>query len=154
MATLLAERIYRLRLRLAELDLPADEIHDEHCALMLLDGWPEEAQFPTGSRIYGVPREDSDFDIVVRCDAERVPELVASGFREVFRSGAGACLRRGPQNAIVCFTGTEFERWREARQLCLDTAPIDRDTAVRIHRDRNIGGYERDTTPAPELALA
>lgn len=95
--------------------------------------------FLTGSRVYGSPREDSDYDLVVlidKDDANRlatgsddgIGELAAKYGQEVTN------LQFGKLNLILVYTQEEFDFWRrvtnELHSIAASKGPVLRDFAV------------------------
>ena len=72
--------------------------------------------FLTGSRVYGRPREDSDWDLAVRCDKETAQRLAAVSDMESpdqsdsEYSATSACIpvRFGVLNLLLCVTDESF----------------------------------------------
>ena len=101
----------------------------------------EHLPFITGSRVYGSPTEDSDLDIVIRCD-----RYVAA----VLESLIGKCssdydhesvsVQCGRINLHLCTTDREYDRWRLGTRSCEVVAPIDRETAKKLMR---VAGVDR-----------
>lgn len=109
----------------------------------------------TGSRYYGQPREDSDFDILV--DGTQVP------YDWISSKGARYCPRRDSAtrkevpdgirsyyleligrsyNFIWCETKKVLAERLEARELCFRERPVTRTRAVEIHEEVSRRGPE------------
>lgn len=94
--------------------------------------------FITGSRWYGAPKHDSDLDIVLCCPSKYWPLLhpscdkVNSDEPEYTRSSLN--YRYGKLNLIIVSSRWYYLRWRLARFICWCKSPINRDTAVAIHK--------------------
>ena len=93
--------------------------------------------FLTGSRVYGTPRETSDYDLVVRCDNDTYHALLRAsegrgGSRDPpIRFGRLDIIAIGPD-------GDLFDRWKHARDKCLAEKPVTRDRAIQIHQEEGI----------------
>ena len=91
----------------------------------------EPRPFPTGSRVYGTPRADSDYDVVVLFKdgelaylAERIKERGVSANRK------NLSLRIDAWN-LVCFTlPLEYEAWRLATEELEKRKPVTKDEAI------------------------
>lgn len=89
--------------------------------------------FLTGSRVYGAPKPDSDYDLVVFADADVVRQLrMAAGVK------TGEPIRFGVLNLIPVSSEAEYDAWHDATAQCLVKASVDgpltRDEAVAIHK--------------------
>lgn len=125
----------------------------------------------TGSRVYGKPTKDSDYDYLWRCgqwdEWLRVAAfLLKRGFEfgGSFDSRNGLprldddeamfiSFKRGPLNIIVVTDDDQWERWLVARAACVAEAPIDRDRAVVLHTRYGVGPEGNYTTPLDELLV-
>jgi predicted nucleotidyltransferase len=111
---------------------------------------PDARAFLTGSRCYGEPREDSDVDVVVRCDhelglllrrfADPTPP-VGDGDGDGDEYGGHVALRFGALNLILCYDDESFETWREGTDALLaehfnDWKPITRERAIEEFKKR------------------
>ena len=97
--------------------------------------------FLTGSHAYGTPHEDSDVDLVVRCDHATMITLVAlfapTRLEEQERkkeSGDGDThqFRIGKLNLIICTTDARFEAWKKGTATLQVIAPVTREQACKM----------------------
>lgn len=105
--------------------------------------------FLTGSRVYGTPHEDSDVDLVVLVTEEEKQKLI-----EESDSGLLPC-RYGLLNVIAVTSEAELQKWVNARDECIASAPIDRNAAVSIHKKHGATGFgvSKDAPPRLQDAL-
>lgn len=97
--------------------------------------------FITGSRRYGEPKEDSDVDLVVLCDADTFADMGVF-FREEIEGDAdndeyddeSFSLKIGKLNLILCASKKRFREWRIGTELLERSKPVSRDTAKRLFR--------------------
>jgi hypothetical protein len=89
--------------------------------------------FLTGSRAYGIPRYDSDIDLVIR--TEEMQKLSELG--EVIESyeGESASIRFGKLNIIACATDRLFNLWFEGTEHLKSRKPVTRDEACTYFRE-------------------
>lgn len=88
--------------------------------------------FITGSQAYGVPREDSDIDLVVLLGASQLEGLIllAHPGSGSAAAASSASLRFGNLN-LICHTKEEtFAAWKKATLELIDRKPVTRDEAV------------------------
>jgi hypothetical protein len=88
--------------------------------------------FITGSRIYGIPKKDSDLDMVIIAREHEWDFLVDNSEQ------AGFPVRYGKLNLILCRNHKEYDSWKEARDTCLKRKnklgrPLTKDEACLIH---------------------
>lgn len=86
--------------------------------------------FLTGSRVYGMPRGDSDLDLVILCspgDGEQLWHEADGG-----GTSGQASTVFGKLNVIALCNPAEFEAWRAGTEECKTRSPVDRETAVAI----------------------
>lgn len=92
-----------------------------------------DSAFITGSRAYGVPRPDSDLDIVVLVNAE-LGELLTQ-LADPMKVGEKGITRFGNLNLIVTYSQEEFDCWRIATadlvEMSINHGPVSRETAVK-----------------------
>lgn len=92
------------------------------------------AAFLTGSQVYGIPREDSDVDLVVLMEPEQAAELADAMGVEVEREQVGRYpslqFTVGKLNLIVEADPALFDVWAKGTRLLLDRAPVTREEAV------------------------
>ena len=94
--------------------------------------------FLTGSRIYGTPNPESDWDLVVLLspeDAERLWVAFAEDDPDAkYPSGAASFpLRFGSLNLLVCTTAERYDSWRLGTALlraAYPQKPVTRDEAI------------------------
>ncbi len=99
--------------------------------LNLIPAEPSRPPFLTGSRAYGIPRDDSDWDFVIH---------QPSGSLDV--SIPGACVnhhnpyhysvKHGPLNLMVFRDLTAFEKAKELTDELIRRKPVTRDEAVAV----------------------
>lgn len=93
--------------------------------------------FITGSRAYGVPREDSDLDLVVLLSTE-------DGNTIWKLSEEGPAVRFGMLNLIVypdCDSEREkFRKWFEVTEELKRRSPVTREEAIKALQAEGIGG--------------
>lgn len=95
--------------------------------------------FSTGSRVYGKPRPDSDWDIAIRCDRQDAASIFGANLDGdpddpngyPIDENAWTCLR-GNVNYILCFTDKRFNSWKEGTNKLILIAPVDRELAKAI----------------------
>jgi hypothetical protein len=96
---------------------------------MTSDAINHPSAFLTGSRAYGIPREDSDIDIVVMVNINEVPleATVADGCDYEPES---VCLRYGPINLIACVDPAVFDVWKRGTEELIARRPVTRQEAI------------------------
>lgn len=97
--------------------------------------------FITGSRAYGSPSEDSDLDIVIRCDryiAAVVESLIGRSTSDYDHESVS--VQCGQVNLHLCTTDREYDRWKLGTRSCEVVAPVDRETAKKLLR---VAGVDR-----------
>ena len=88
--------------------------------------------FITGSRAYGIPRDDSDVDLVVRADGKTIKLLVELlGRHASDYDGDSVSIRTGGLNLHLCHDDKTFEKWERGTAILRDLAPISREQAVK-----------------------
>lgn len=96
----------------------------------------------TGSRRYGTPRPDSDFDWVLYLTAAGIKELRPLAESDsnpegqnhgVF--GIDTALRFGPVNALCVTTDDQWRAWSDGTERLAAEAPVTRDRAVEVFRE-------------------
>lgn len=98
---------------------------------------PSFQPFFTGSRVYGMPNENSDYDLVVLFDDnDPLAKILVNNFKT--KSGT---YRAGDLNLIVLYSEDAYKRWLGARDECLELAPITREQAIEIHKKYRIASY-------------
>lgn len=84
--------------------------------------------FLTGSRAYGTPRHDSDFDFVVMGDGAdflALPGATTGGSGE-------SSVRFGCINFIICGNARHYDDWKEGTEILNAIAPVTREHAVQL----------------------
>jgi hypothetical protein len=101
----------------------------------------ERQPFLTGSRVYGTPTENSDLDVVVRCDQYVMAAIEALvGKSAADYDHESISVQCGPVNLHLCASDAEYDRWQQGTRSCAVVAPIDRDTAKKLLR---VAGVDR-----------
>ena len=94
----------------------------------------------TGSRAYGIPREDSDVDLVIRVrDAATLAAIIEAadpddGSHTPREGAAVTSYRFGRLNLKVCHTDAEYAVWAAGTAELVDRAPVTREEAVATFR--------------------
>lgn len=83
------------------------------------------AAFLTGSRAYGTPREDSDWDLVVCCDTDTHWQLRYNGDA----NNPYAPTRFGRLNLIVLDDVEKFKTWKRVTEELKARAPVCKEDA-------------------------
>lgn len=94
----------------------------------------ERPPFITGSHAYGIPRGNSDLDLVLRVS----PELARSLYLTSLQLGEGEDssghdmphARFGGLDLILCSDDGIYDVWRKATEFLIDKAPVERDKAT------------------------
>jgi hypothetical protein len=115
-------------------------------------GWSGTAalRMATGSRVYGTPGPDSDWDFVkltnlksdnwwAHCDQDRSSGTVSTEYtngESTGPQGMAATFRYGPLNLILCDRAEQFDVWTEGTQFLLARAglhgPCTREEAIAV----------------------
>ena len=99
--------------------------------------------FQTGSRVYGKPREDSDWDLVVKIPPSRAEAFLATlppamSTKYGARTGQ-VTLRFGTLNLILCTNRETYDAWWAATQMAsaraLANGPLEKDEAAQLFRN-------------------
>jgi len=93
--------------------------------------------FATGSRVYGRPKPDSDYDIVLWVTEEEKQQLISAS-----ESDDGLTIRFGPINIIAVTNATDYYHWMDAKDCCRRNCPVTREEAIEIHKLENITDEE------------
>ena len=98
-----------------------------------------ENAFLTGSRVYGVPKNDSDIDLVVLVSAEDAVALTKMADRSDTTAEqeyeGGISLHFGKLN-LICETNPEkVKKWRAGTDLLQKIKPVSRTTAKTVLQD-------------------
>lgn len=96
--------------------------------------------FCTGSRVYGVSREDSDIDLVVTVSERDFELLCQHGDGDTARileySGAeNGQLKFGKLN-LICVSEAQMPAWKEATDSLEAVKPVTRETAISVIDDK------------------
>lgn len=94
----------------------------------------------TGSRVYGTPTPESDWDIVWRCNLNRdgLSNLrhhatSTSEPSERYRGPGLYCtMRFGPINFILVHSEAQLDAWKVGTKMLLAEAPVTRDRAIEV----------------------
>ncbi len=90
--------------------------------------------FLTGSRVYGIPRPDSDIDLCVLMSYSEMRILVDAHGREPGEEGSAlpraTSLRFGSLNLLVTFDEGAFSEWKIATDDLSKVYPVTRDDAI------------------------
>ena len=99
--------------------------------------------FLTGSRAYGDPQPDADYDLVMKMTEEHARQL-AEQFPQAVQTrhleGAESIVFRfGPLNLIVVWSDDHVKAWRKATADCFARSlelgrGLTRDEAIEIHK--------------------
>ena len=94
--------------------------------------------FLTGSRRYGVPRDDSDTDVVIFADAKDhalFDALIAIGTAGDMCSArvSNFSIRIGKLNLIVLTDEREFQVWRDVADTLSTVKGTDKQSAIAAH---------------------
>jgi len=82
--------------------------------------------FLTGSRVYGIPKLDSDYDIVILTDKETF---------ELFKHLQFKLTDQDQTYNFICVQSKqEYNTWYNAKLQCLSIKPCSRDKAIIIHK--------------------
>lgn len=105
---------------------------------MLIDSIKIKDSFVTGSRVYGFPSPDSDYDLVVLVeDTAKLWEM------------AGPCVegeseescRFGKLNLITFSDPNRFEQWKQVTESLYIRRPVTRDEAVAAFKEAGFDEY-------------
>jgi hypothetical protein len=97
--------------------------------------------FITGSYAYGTPREDSDVDLCICCDAETIAQLCHLVGTNDGDGSAEGSVKIGKLDLIM-LSPEYFEAWRTATEELKARAPVTRAEAMRTieeHKKRVTG---------------
>jgi hypothetical protein len=95
--------------------------------------------FLTGSRAYGVPRPESDWDVVCILGADQIAALEASF--EVRWVGSGRAIAWiGPVNVIICCDREDYFRWQDVTDDLVRRAPVSREVACAAFNEAGLTG--------------
>lgn len=106
--------------------------------------------FLTGSRVYGVPKSDSDIDLVVLVNEDDIKKLLpmadgADGHGGCEHYEDGVSLRFGKLNLLCVTKERHFELWRRGTNEIKEHAPVTRDFAItylaNLRKQNHIDGW-------------
>lgn len=91
----------------------------------------------TGSRVYGIPKSDSDIDLVVLVTPADLKRLMTVAGEVVGGSAGGercieASLRFGKLNLLCVTDPVAYHVWERGTRELRDNAPVTRDVAVAM----------------------
>ena len=104
---------------------------DHHVEVLVMDA------FLTGSRAYGAPSPESDFDLVVRISNEDFWKLatIHEPHEQRLFEGEGSfktpCVKVGRLSLICCTSDEEYDRWLKFTRKAIEKAPVSRQKAIR-----------------------
>lgn len=81
--------------------------------------------FLTGSRVYGTPRPDSDWDLCI------LPDQRTADMLEMLRDEETGIIRFGVMNLIVLRDRETFDLWRQGTDELFAMRPVTRDFAIK-----------------------
>ncbi len=95
--------------------------------------------FITGSYAYGVPKENSDIDLVIRIDRPELQKLAVFSeggeLNEYDGVGRSVSLRFGKLNIIACTSDLQYRTWLQGtQQLINEEGFATRDYAVEVFK--------------------
>lgn len=100
--------------------------------------------FITGSRAYGVSREDSDIDLVIligQKEMERLAELAGNDENSINLYGGvddSPCgqIKFGKLNLIMVSSRKDYDIWKDGTDELIAKAPVTRDRAVALFKHK------------------
>lgn len=84
----------------------------------------------TGSRAYGVPKADSDIDLVVLVSDEDYNKLLDRADSIGSKTEHGLSIRFGCLNVIVTTDEKEYHQWANGTAFLKSIAPVSKDIAI------------------------
>lgn len=91
--------------------------------------------FLTGSRVYGTPREDSDYDVVIGVTQEAFDALIeTSNLEDKTVYGDTVTIRHGKLNLIITTCERQWSIWRLGTSILKGRGIVTRDEAVKQFR--------------------
>lgn len=91
--------------------------------------------FVTGSRVYGIPKENSDIDLVVLISDEDWEHLAMASDDENSVNEYGTknkSIRFGNLNLLVTTEQKDFDVWMKGTEELKARRPVERDEAVKL----------------------
>ena len=96
-----------------------------------------KSAFLTGSHAYGVPREDSDVDLVIYTDSSELTKLAAAlgtTVNDDDTSYPSINIKEGKLNLIVTSEPGEYAAWLSVTRELKKQRPVSREKAVLAFR--------------------
>ena len=90
-----------------------------------------------GSRVYGFPREDSDWDVVVLTDPETA-KILRGAFPRGGKSPRNTSIKVGDLNIILATSRAEYEVWAKGIKELKARAPVEKAEAIRVFEELRI----------------
>lgn len=97
--------------------------------------------FETGSRVYGIPRPDSDYDLVILGNEREYQFLLSLQdqhdgciLREHEALYPSCSIYIGELNVIFCRSRWQYFKWWLAMKICKLCGPLSREDCVRVHK--------------------
>lgn len=91
--------------------------------------------FLTGSRAYGIPREHSDTDIVIRCDKDDAYMFHPKDYVDSYVEDGGVnsmSAKINNVNYILCFNDATYDAWSEGTDELRKIRPVTRLKAIEV----------------------
>lgn len=93
--------------------------------------------FLTGSRRYGIPKENSDIDLVVFMDPEEAKKLLVLVGRDLRNENSAASpkgfsVRFGNLNLLIETDIGHYQDWVDGTAELVAASPVSRETAVAV----------------------
>lgn len=90
-----------------------------------------KSSFITGSRAYGIPREDSDIDLVILVEPDTACELWCINKLGRFPEDAHSFkISFNNLDLIICSTKKAFNNWHKGTELLKAKKPVTREEAI------------------------
>lgn len=91
----------------------------------------EPAAFLTGSRVYGTPGPDSDWDLVVPCCPDDADLLIQRFPAQDGQTSVQGSIKVGSLNLLLVTTAAEYQAWRVGTDALIAQRPVTRKEACR-----------------------
>lgn len=93
--------------------------------------------FMTGSRVYGVPKDESDFDLVILMDREEAVKLLYFSDnngekQDNYTEMKSLPMRFGKLNIIAVFTEADMAVWKLGTKQLVQENNVSRDRAIEV----------------------